>query len=361
MSFAFTKPIALSLGLILSVTGIYSSPLLADSGDATKKTGDLGFWEELAFWETIKNSKEPSEFEAYLATYPNGRFARLAEIRIKALKGQPAAEGEGSAEGTGVAGRDAVSVGESSASAVDTGTMPGNTFRDCDSCPLMVVVPAGTHLMGSDTGRADEKPRHEVRFARPFAIGVYEITLAEWDACLREGGCRISPESGADPRLPASNLSWDDARAYVAWLSKKTGQAYRLPSEAEWEYAASGGKTTAFWWGNESGKGNANCSDCGSEWDARGPAPVGSFASNPFGLFDTHGNLWEWTMDCMNGSYRGAPADGSAWLRGDCIARVLRGGSWNLASEYMRTTRRNHYDRDVRYYLHGFRVARSLP
>ncbi|MBS1201611.1 MAG: hypothetical protein H6R22_120 [Chromatiaceae bacterium] len=371
VSFAFTKPIALSLGLILSVTGSYSAPLLADSGDAPKKTGDLGFWEELAFWETIKNSKEPSEFEAYLATYPNGRFARLAEIRIKALKDQPATEGKGSAQapaptpvdaqGTGVAGSDDGGVGESSATAVDTAATSGNTFRDCNACPLMVQVPAGTYLMGSDTGRPDEKPRHEVRFARLFAIGVYETTLAEWDACLREGGCRISPESGADARLPASNLSWDDARAYVAWLSKKTGQAYRLPSEAEWEYAASGGKTTAFWWGNEAGKGNANCSDCGSEWDARGPAPVGSFAPNPFGLFDTHGNLWEWTMDCKNDSYRGAPADGSAWLRGDCIARVLRGGSWNLGSEYMRTTRRNHYDRDVRYYLHGFRVARSLP
>jgi len=178
---------------------------------------------------------------------------------------------------------------------------------------------------------------------------------------LREGGCRFTPEAGIDVDLPISNLSWDDARSYLTWLSKKTGESYRLPTEAEWEYAASGGKSTAYWWGDEVGRGNANCSDCGSAWDGKGPAPVGSFKPNPFGLYDVHGNLWEWTMDCMNPSYKGAPADGSAWLRGDCISRVLRGGSWNLGSEYMRTTRRNHYDRDVRYYLHGFRVARPLP
>jgi formylglycine-generating enzyme required for sulfatase activity len=225
----------------------------------------------------------------------------------------------------------------------------------------MVRVPAGKYSMGSDRDRPDEKPRHEVQFARPFAIGVFEVTLAEWDACLREGACRFSPGGGSDGRLPASNLSWDDAQEYVAWLSKKTGREYRLPTEAEWEYAASGGRATAYWWGDEAGKGNANCSDCGSNWDGQGPAPVGSFQPNPFGLYDVHGNLWEWAMDCANPSYKGAPTDGSAWLRGDCIVRVLRGGSWNLGSEYMRRTRRNHYDRDVRYYLHGFRVARPLP
>jgi formylglycine-generating enzyme required for sulfatase activity len=370
VSFDSTKPIALSLGLILCAAGLYAEPVLADSGDTPKKTGDLAFWEELGFWETVKNSKDPSELEAYLATYPNGRFARLAEVRIRALKDQATPEAEeeihrsaplaGGDEGAGGNGHGAVD--EPTAAGVGSAaTAPEGTFRDCDACPLMVEVPAGTYLMGSDQGRPDEKPRHEVRFARPFAIGANEVTLAEWDACLREGGCRFSPEAGADARVPANNLSWDDAQSYVAWLGKKTGHAYRLPTEAEWEYAASGGKTTAYWWGDEAGKGNANCNDCGSDWDGRAPAPVGSFAPNPFGLYDVHGNLWEWTMDCVNGSYKGAPADGSAWLRGDCIARVLRGGSWNLGAEYMRTTRRNHYDRDVRYYLHGFRVALSPP
>ena len=116
-----------------------------------------------------------------------------------------------------------------------------------------------------------------------------------------------------------------------------------------------------FWWGDEVGKSNANCNDCGSRWDGKSPAPVGSFKPNPFGLFDVHGNLWEWTQDCVNRSYEGAPTDGTAWMRGDCLGRMLRGGAWNLGADYMRTTRRHNYDSDVRYYLHGFRVVRSLP
>lgn len=365
VSYAPIKPAVLCLGLALLSLVIAANPLLADSGQDSKKTGDLAFWEELAFWETVKDSKDPKEFQAYLAAYPTGRFARLAEIRIKALMGKPAPDSPPEPPGFPADGGKASvdrAPGKSAAkSAQADARAPGGTFRDCDACPLMVEVPAGTYLMGSDRGRADEQPRHEVRFATPFAIGVHEVTVAEWDVCLREGGCRFSPEAGVDVRLPVGNLSWDDAQGYLEWLSRKTGQSYRLPTEAQWEYAASGGSSTAYWWGDEVGRGNANCSDCGSAWDGKGPAPVGSFKPNPFGLHDVHGNLWEWTMDCVNRSYKGAPADGSAWLRGDCVARVLRGGTWNLDSEYMRTTRRNHYDRDVRYYLHGFRAARSLP
>jgi formylglycine-generating enzyme required for sulfatase activity len=358
MSYASKNPFALALALILCAAGIQVDSLLAETAATPKGGGDLAFWEELAFWETIKDSQDPLEFEAYLAAYPDGRFARLAEIRIRSLNGQPPGDTE-----------DATTPPEPTRNAeADTADQPTNvvtttpqgSFRDCDLCPLMVTVPAGTYLMGSDRHRPEEKPRHEVTFAEPFAIGVHEVTLAEWDACLREGGCRFSPEEGAGSQLPVGNVSWDDAQAYTAWLSNKTGQSYRLPTEAEWEYAAGGGTTTAFWWGEDAGTDNANCSDCGSRRDPTGPSPVGSFAPNPFGLHDVHGNLWEWTMDCVNRSYEGAPADGSAWLRGDCVARMLRGGSWKLESEYMRTTRRNHYDRDVRYYLHGFRVARSL-
>ncbi|MGE5153528.1 MAG: formylglycine-generating enzyme family protein [Bdellovibrio bacteriovorus] len=361
MSHAPTRSIALYLGLVLCALGIGGTPPLSVASQEPKKTGDLGFWEELAFWETIKDSRDPKEFQAYLAAYPAGRFARLAEIRIQALIAQPAPDSPSAPpqaqaeEGQGSAG----TVSETA----DAGATPaaGGTFRDCDLCPLMAEVPAGTYLMGSDGGRADEQPRHEVRFPKPFAIGIHEVTVAEWDLCLREGGCRFTPEAGLDARLPMGNLSWDDAQAYVDWLSTRTGQAYRLPTEAEWEYAASGGTSTAYWWGDEVGRGRANCTNCGSDWDGKGPAPVGSFEPNPFGLYDVHGNLWEWTMDCGNRSYKGAPTDGSAWLRGDCFSRVLRGGSWNLGSEYMRTTRRHLYDRDVRYYLHGFRAARSLP
>ncbi len=372
MSLASRILIALCFGPVLFAADIHGNLLHADSSTPSGKAGDMAFWEELAFWETIKASKEPAEFEAYLFAYPQGRFARLAELRIKALKGRtesepaeeitpPPTSGDLPSRETGVS-REPEDLGRSDETTVDaTGVSPESRFQDCDDCPVMTIVPVNDYPMGSDRNRPNEKPRHQVAFAQPFAIGVYEVTIREWDACLREGDCSFSPAASDDDRLPVSNLSWDDAQEYVSWLRKRTGKPYRLPTEAEWEYAASGGQTSAFWWGDDAGKGKANCSDCGSEWDGKAPAPVGSFEPNPFGLYDVHGNLWEWTMDCVNRSYKGAPTDGSAWLRGDCIARILRGGSWKLGADYMRTTRRNHYDRDVRYYLHGLRVALSLP
>lgn len=371
MSFAPRTLIALLLGLTFFGAGSNFTVLHADPSETPRKAGDLSFWEELAFWENTKGSQDPSDFEAYLREYPSGRFARLAESRVKSLKSKAEPESteetapatsdgsESSEEAEPHPGRGGVSEPTGTAIGVDE-LSPGNSFRDCDDCPLMIVVPAGPYVMGSELHRRDEKPRHEIGFSRPFAIGVHEVTIREWDACLREGGCRFSPAAAGDDLLPIGNVSWDDAQAYVTWLQGKTDEDYRLPTEAEWEFAASGGNTTAFWWGDDVGAANANCSDCGSEWDGRGPAPVGSFKPNPFGLYDVHGNLWEWTMDCVNRSYKDAPTDGSAWLRGDCIGRILRGGSWKLGSDYMRTTRRNHYDRDVRYYLHGFRVVRPL-
>lgn len=364
MPLTLRKPSLFCIALLLTVADVNSNLLCADASAKSPESSDLVFWEELAFWEAIKESKDPTEYEAYLLTYPNGRFARLAEIRIRTLKGEAndSVPSDG-ASSTSSAGPASIGVdAESKEQAAGAPTSADNgRFQDCDECPEMVVVSAGSYLMGSNQHRPDEVPKHEVTFARPFAIGVYEVTVREWDACLREGACRLSSPAQADPRLPMSNVSWDDAQRYVSWLSKKAGKEYRLPSEAEWEYAASGGKGSMFWWGNQVGKGKANCSDCGSAWDGKTPAPVGSFDPNPFGLYDVSGNLWEWTLDCYNPSYKGAPTDGSGWLRGDCITRVLRGGCWNLPSDYMRTTRRNHYDRDVRYYLHGFRVVRAWP
>ena len=197
-----------------------------------------------------------------------------------------------------------------------------------------------------------------------FALGATEVTIGQWQLCLQAGGCKLEPaaELAGNPQMPMANLSWDDAQEYIRWLSTKTGRQYRLPSEAEWEYAARAGTNSVYSWGNDAvGAGLANCADCGSQWDGKGPAPVASFQANPFGLYDMHGNLWEWTQDCWNRSYKGAPADGSAWEKGDCLARVQRGGAWRLDAEYMRTTRRGKYDRDVRYYLNGFRVARDIP
>lgn len=325
------------LALVLILTCF--APAGAQTPASESVADGLAFWEELAFWESIENSTEPAEFEAYLQAYPDGRFAALARLRIESL-------GDGPAEAPN--------------ETVATDVLePGAQFSDCDVCPAMVVVPAGRFTMGAAGRRPEEGPAHEVRFAEPFAIGVYELTAEEWDACVREAGCDYQPDAERD-RRPISNLGWDDVRMYLRWLSDKTGQAYRLPSEAEWEYAASAGATSRFWWGDTIGTNRANCVDCGSPWGGKSPAPVGSFDANPFGLHDVHGNLWEWTLDCWNPSHEGAPSDGSARLSGNCLSRVLRGGCWNLDAGYMRLTRRYRYDRDVRYYLHGARVLRPL-
>jgi len=161
------------------------------------------------------------------------------------------------------------------------------------------------------------------------------------------------------------NVSWDDAVAYAEWLSKETHKHFRLASEAEWEYAARGGTQTAYWWGDEirrDGKVWANCDGCGSKWDLKQTAPVGSFAENPFGLQDTAGNVWEWVQDCWHKNYVGAPTDGSAWgseAGGDCGRRVVRGGAWNNAPEFLRSAGRTRSDADSRYLYLGFRLAQD--
>ena len=195
----------------------------------------------------------------------------------------------------------------------------------------MVTIPAGAFRMGclsnDDDCRDHEQPVHEVTIGRPFALSVYEVTFAEWDACVAAGGCGgHEPEDWGWGRgsRPVMNVSWDDARAYAEWLSAQTGAAYRLPSESEWEYAARAGTTragttTKYSWGNGIGVNRANCDGCGSEWDDARTAPVGSFQSNAFGLYDLRGNVCEWVADCWNASYAGASSEGSrAWFRGDC-------------------------------------------
>ena len=227
----------------------------------------------------------------------------------------------------------------------------------------MVVVREGRFRMGSTSGDDDERPVHEVTIARPFAVGVYEVTFAEWDACVSDGGCggyRPDDAGWGRGKRPVINVSWDDAQAYVRWLSGETGEAYRLLSESEWEHVARAGTTTRYWWGDEIGRNRANCDGCGSRWDNRQTAPVGSFPANPFGLYDVHGNVWEWVEDCWNGSYRGVPADGSAWESGECGRRVLRGGSWLNYPRYLRSALRYRNSADFRFYIIGFRVARTL-
>jgi formylglycine-generating enzyme required for sulfatase activity len=241
------------------------------------------------------------------------------------------------------------------------GNMPGETFRDCAECPQMIVIPAGEFEMGSnDTPR--EKPVHRVGIARPIAIGRREVTFAEWDQCVAAGACSYRPNDRGWGRAnrPVIDVSWDDAKTYINWLSKKTGKQYRLPTEAEWEYAARAGTKSPFWWGRDTGKGLANCHDCGAPDGGSKTAAAGSFRPNAFGLYDTAGNAAEWVEDCWNDSYRGAPKDGSAWTTGQCGLRVLRGGSFGNKADAVRSPARFRYDRDVRYFANGFRVARDL-
>jgi len=237
---------------------------------------------------------------------------------------------------------------------------PGTTFRDCSDCPEMVVVPAGKFMMGWDRGDPDEKPVHEVVIAKPFAVGKFEVTYGEFNACEADGACKRDARFGrSNGRRPVANLTWDEARAYAAWLSKKTGKPYQLLSEAEWEYAARAGTRTKYAFGDTITHDQANFS-YGKQGEGR-TKEVGSYLPNAWGLYDMHGNVWEWVEDCYLGTYQGAPADGTARNSPSCASRVLRGGSWDYEADEIRSS--------VRYKLSpktfpndeaGLRVARSL-
>ena len=224
-------------------------------------------------------------------------------------------------------------------------------------------LPAGDFTMGSPNTslKFDERPAHRVRL-KAFAITQYELTASEYRTYLRatNKGNATAQELGGKPDQPVVRVSWLDARDYARWLSKQTGKTYRLPSEAEWEYAASGGATTNYWWGAKLGKGHANCFNCGSQWAATRSAPVGSFAPNRFQLYDMAGNVAEWVADCRHGNYKGAPADGSAWLSGDCDTRMVRGGAFNSPSDTLRLRSRSQYVIDSRLDNIGFRLVREL-
>ncbi|HEV2552072.1 MAG TPA: SUMF1/EgtB/PvdO family nonheme iron enzyme [Stellaceae bacterium] len=223
--------------------------------------------------------------------------------------------------------------------------------------PETVELPGGAFTMGSNDD-ASERPTHRVSL-RPFAIGKYPVTIGEWKQCVAAHACPEIAAAGEDD-APITNVSWSDAQQYAAWLARITGLPYRLPSEAEWEYAARGGTQTKYWWGNEMKPGVAACKGCGEPYDPHHPVKVGSFPANPFGLHDMGGDVAEWVADCWHKDYHGAPADGSAWQGDNCREHVLRGGSWQNDASYLRTTSRDSYDTGVRYLTHGFRVARSL-
>ncbi len=243
-------------------------------------------------------------------------------------------------------------------------------LRDCPQCPELVVVPAGTFKMGSpasEEGRDDDEgPQHRVTIAKPFAVGKYEVTFAEWDTCLRAGDCAHNPDDQGWGRgnRPVIDVSWRDVQQYLAWLSRKTGKPYRLLSESEWEYAARAETSGPFHFGDMISIDQANYGAMYSNDNAyRGrTVAVGSFPANNFGLHDMHGNVREWVEDCGHSSYVGAPSDGDAWTgSGDCDQRVVRDGSWNDSMGWLRSAARNlHTYARNRHDEIGFRVARTL-
>lgn len=237
--------------------------------------------------------------------------------------------------------------------------------------PALVEIPAGSFRMGSHTNK-HSKPVHPVTFARPFSLGATEVTFREWDACVNDGGCDYRPSDQGWGRAtrPVIDVSWQDAQVYLAWLSRRTGKTCRLPSEAEWEYAARAGTKTEYALpapdGSDEikGKNLANCADCGSQWDLKETAPIGQFPANSWGLHDMHGNVFEWAEDCWHGNYDDAPEDGRVWQEdggGNCSVRVLRGGAWGYGRDDARSGDRGWNNPVNRNYFIGFRVLCVSP
>jgi formylglycine-generating enzyme required for sulfatase activity/class 3 adenylate cyclase len=221
--------------------------------------------------------------------------------------------------------------------------------------PEMTPLRGGTFMMGSNED-VSEKPVHQIAI-KPFAISKYPISVREWNECAAAKSCAFVATGNDD--APVTNISWSDAKQFVAWLAGATHKAYRLPTEAEWEYAARGGTQTKYWWGDEFQPGMANCKNCTTIASAEQPVKIGSFKPNPFGLYDMGGAVDQWVEDCWHKNYQGAPSDGSAWVEGDCGSHVIRSGSWKNDSRYVRPANRDSYDTNVRYPTHGFRIALS--
>jgi formylglycine-generating enzyme required for sulfatase activity/class 3 adenylate cyclase len=219
--------------------------------------------------------------------------------------------------------------------------------------PAMKAIAGGTFVMGSNDDPV-EKPTHQVT-VKSFSIASYPVSVREWNECAAAKECAFVAPGNDD--APVTNVSWTDAKQYVAWLAAVTKKAYRLPSEAEWEYAARGGTKTKYWWGDQIQPGMANCKNCNDLASSAQPIKVGSFTPNPFGLYDMGGSVDQWVEDCWHKNYQGAPSDGSAWVESECGSHVIRSGSWKNDARYVRPSNRDGYDTNVRYPTHGFRVA----
>lgn len=338
-------------------------------------------------WDTASAERTVAAFDQYIADWPAGlhveeanRLRRLLQDQSNDDKAFQAALKLNTKDAY-QAYIDAFPKGVNVTSALqridDLTLRPGKVFTDCADCPQMVVVPAAAYWQGSadDSTLAPgiEKPRRQVTIGKPFAVSVYEITMAEWDACYNAKGCTTQPGDNGWGRgnRPVIMVSWNDAGEYVHWLSEKTGQSYRLPSESEWEYVARAGQESDWPSGHPAivcEFGNVAGAETGFKWQhaqcrdktALGTTPAGSFRANAFGLYDTIGNVAEWTADCLNLSYLDAPVDGSAWGKGICSSHMTRGGSWITGSKEIRLPARFNLKNGDRNDFTGFRVVRDI-
>ena len=361
---------------------------VSDGEGLTPLEGVVAISDDRALWDSVKDSRDVNELQAYLAQFPKGLFAAVAAIRIRALGG---------------AGSVAV---PQVAPTAQQKAAPGTIIKDCADCPEMVVLPAGSFTMGSSAAEqalaiaaglktewvSPENPQHRVNI-RSFAAGRYAISKGEFATFVRAKGYQTEAERGdgcfawngkewkkdaaynwrnvgfaqADNH-PVVCVSWNDAQAYIAWLNQNSGQTYRLLSEAEREYAARGGTQTAFWWGDTISIAQANYAGTGTSYNGslkgeyrQATVPVNSFSPNPFGMYNLHGNVWEWVEDCWHDNYIGAPTDGSAWTTAcRSTSRVLRGGSWNLNPAILRSANRFGNTPGNRNNINGLRLARTL-
>lgn len=318
-------------------------------------------------WKTVENSTKASDFQFYLSKFPKGRYAAVAELKIKQLKETEVAIGI-----------------YPDKKLLTRAYKPGDTFKDCDECPEMVVVPPGNFMMGSPMSEKQrdkvEGPRHKVTIAKKFAVGKFAITRAQFSTFVNDTGhdvgnkCWVyetesensgktykNPGFSQDDTHPVVCVNWDDAKAYVKWLNNKVqGAPYKLLSESEWEYVARAKTDTPFWWGESILTSQANYNGLKGKFRKR-TVSVDSFEPNEFGLYNVHGNVWEWVEDCWHKSYHGAPSNGKAWTKGGkCSARVLRGGSWLGHPGFQRSAIRLAYNSGVRVNYSGFRVSRTL-
>lgn len=318
-----------------------------------------------AAWEEAQELASAVGYNSYLRNHPGGVYAELAKQNLSNLDVQ--AWDEANSINTRKAYEKYLSEfssrGDEALALMDQ-LLPGDNFRDCIGCPEMMVVPAGNFAMGSRNGDDTELPVHTVSIGKPFAVGIFEVTFTEWDLCAAKGDCdsTIYDSGWGRGNRPAVNVSWDDVNDYVQWLSKESGENYRLLTEAEWEYSARSGSTGQYWWGGFAGD-RAVCEGCESGIYAASTAEVGKYKGNSFGLIDTAGNASEWVADCWHSNYAGAPSNANAWLgesAGDCSQAVIRGGSWLNQPKDLRSASRGSSPKASKHINIGFRVARDI-